>query len=159
MLACIHKARRSCQTCKTVLFDVCQTQATWWWSSCFQRTGQLQTVLVLLLCYKLLQWSFVIYRVSLFAGTGIKHANIDSMFVVIDTPKCPTRLQELSLWHMHLAATLLPLSKLHMEKLCKQHEWHIFPCMYTLLTTKLVMVINKAHIKIILLMALYCSYY
>ena len=33
--------------------------------------------------------------------------------------------------------------------------------MYTLLTTKLLMVINKANIKIILLMALlyYCSYY
>ena len=38
---------------------------------------------------------------SLFAGIGIKHAIMDSMFVVIDTSKCPTRL----------AATLLPLSK------------------------------------------------
>ena len=36
--------------------------------------------------------SFISYRVSLFAGIGIKHAIIDSMFVVIDTSKCPTRL-------------------------------------------------------------------
>ena len=52
---------------------------------------------VLLHHYKLLRWSFISYRrVSLFAGIGIKHAIIDSMFVVIDsTSKCPTRLQEL----------------------------------------------------------------
>ena len=53
---------------------------------------------------------YKIYRVSLFAGIGIKNVNIDSMFVVIDTSKCPTR-QELCLWPMNLAATLLPLSK------------------------------------------------
>ena len=61
----------------------------------------IQTVLALLRHYKLLRWSFISYRVSLFAGIGIKHAIMDSMFVVIDTSKCPTRL----------AATLLPLSK------------------------------------------------
>ena len=54
MLACIHKARRSCQTFKTFLLD---------------------------------------------------DANIDSMFVVIDTSKCPRPMA------MHLAATSLPLSK------------------------------------------------
>ena len=31
----------------------------------------------------------------LFAGIGIKNANIESMFVVVDISKCPTRLQEL----------------------------------------------------------------
>ena len=52
--------RRSCQTFKTVLLDACQTQVTWWWRSCLQRTGQLHTVLVLLRRYKLLRWSFII---------------------------------------------------------------------------------------------------
>ena len=61
---------------------------------------------------------------------------------------------------MHLAATLLPSSK---RKNCansmNEKYFHVGP-MYTLLTTKLVMVINKAHIKRIVLMALlYCNYY
>ena len=101
---------------------------------------------------------------SLFAGIGITNVNIDSMFVVIDigidTSKCPTR-QELCLWlcyglATHLAATLLPLSK-HtklMEHCANSMNDTYFHVCNTLLTTKLVMVINKAHIKIILLLAL-----
>ena len=55
----------------------------------------------------------------------------------------------------HLAATLLPLSKHTKWKHCANSMNDIlFSCMYTLLTTRLVMVINKAHIKIILLLAL-----
>ena len=61
---------------------------------------------------KLLRWSFSI-RVSLFVGIGITNVNINSMFVVIDTSKCPTRQDRAMplLWPTHLAATLLPLSK------------------------------------------------
>ena len=41
--------------------------------------------------YKVLQWSFIIYRVSLFSGIGIKTAKIDSMFVAIDKSRCQIR--------------------------------------------------------------------
>ena len=156
--------KRTCQTFKTFLLDACQTQATWWWRSCLQRTWQLHTVLVLLCRYKLLRWNFIIYRVSLFAGIGTQirfDVRFDSMSVVIYTSKCPTRLLEL--WPiMYLAATLLSLSK--------YTDWNFFANsmndkyvhLYTLLTTEFVMVINKAHIKIIVLMkllGLYCNYY
>ena len=88
------------------------------WRSWLQRTGQLQTVLVFLRRYKLLRWSFVIYRVSLFAGIGIKNANTDSMFVVVDTSKCPTRLD--SKGAMAHASSGYIVATQH--TLCKQHE-------------------------------------
>ena len=50
-----------------------------------------RTTTVFLRRYKVLQWSFIIYRVSLFSGIGIKTAKIDSMFVAIDKSRCQIR--------------------------------------------------------------------
>ena len=50
-----------------------------------------RTTTVFLRRYKVLQWSFIIYRVSLFSGISIKTAKIDSMFVAIDKSRCQIR--------------------------------------------------------------------
>ena len=81
MLDCIHKAQRSCQTMNT--FG--RTPAK------LMRHESNRTTTVFLRRYKVLQWSFIICRVSLFSGIGIKTAKIDSMFVAIDKSRCQIR--------------------------------------------------------------------
>ena len=85
MLDCIHKAQRSCQTMKTFWSDACETHAM------TLMLAANRTTTVFLRRYKVLQWSFIIYRVSLFSGIGIKTAKIDSMFVAIDKSRCQIR--------------------------------------------------------------------
>ena len=103
MLACIHKARRyfvgrlpnSCDMMMTLMFAANMTTTD---STSTSTSLQITTMEF----YKL-SCVFV-------CGYRYKNVNIDSMFVVIDRSKCPTR-QELCPWPMHLAATLLLLSK------------------------------------------------
>ena len=86
MLDCIHKAQRSCQTMKTFLVGRLRNSCDMTLMLAANRTTT-----VFLRRYKVLQWSFIIYRVSLFSGIGIKTAKIDSMFIAIDKSRCQIR--------------------------------------------------------------------
>ena len=77
-----------------------------------------RTTTVFLRRYKVLQWSFIIYRVSLFSGIGIKTAKIDSMFVAIgiDKSRCQIRPDAIENDIGYIVAIVI-----EMKTLCRQH--------------------------------------
>ena len=99
MLACTHKARRYAKLLK--LF--CWTPAKLKRHDLLMFAANRTTTDVTSTSTSLQITTMEFYKLScvFVCGISIKHAIMDSMFVVIDTSKCPTRL----------AATLLPLSK------------------------------------------------
>ena len=85
-----------------------------------------RTTTLFLRRYKVLQWSFIIYRVSLFSGIGIKTAKIDSMFVAIDKSRCQIRPDAIENDIGYIVAIVI-----EMKTLCREHpdSEQTFSCM------------------------------